>query len=31
MKPSNYTSAHQSMTYSRRMLLVGGAQVALGH
>ena len=30
MKPSNYTSAHQSITYSRRMLLVGGAQVALG-
>ena len=30
MKPSNYTSAHQSITYSRRMLLVGGAQFALG-
>jgi len=30
MKPSNYTSAHQSITYSRRMLLVGGAQLALG-
>ncbi len=30
MKPNNYTSAHQSITFSRRMLLVGGAQVALG-
>ena len=30
MKPNNYTSAHQSITYSRRMMLVGGAQVALG-
>ena len=30
MKPSNYTSAHQSITYSRRMLLVGSAQLALG-
>jgi penicillin-binding protein 2 len=30
MKPSNYTSAHQSITYSRRMLLVGGAQLGIG-
>ena len=30
MKPTNYTGAHQSLTFSRRMLLVGGAQVALG-
>jgi penicillin-binding protein 2 len=30
MKPTNYTSAHQSITYSRRMLLVGGAQLGLG-
>ncbi len=30
MKPNNYTSAHQSITFSRRMMLVGGAQVALG-
>ena len=30
MKRPNYTSAHQSITFSRRMLLVGGAQVALG-
>lgn len=30
MKTTPYTSAHQSITFSRRMLLVGGAQVALG-
>ena len=30
MKPTNYTGAHQSLTFSRRMMLVGGAQVALG-
>ncbi len=30
MKPNHYTSAHQSITFSRRMMLVGGAQVALG-
>ncbi len=30
MKPTNYTGVHQSITFSRRMLLVGGAQVALG-
>ena len=30
MKPRNYTGAHQSLTFSRRMMLVGGAQVALG-
>lgn len=30
MKASRYTAAHQSITFSRRMLLVGGAQAALG-
>jgi penicillin-binding protein 2 len=30
VKSNNYTSAHQSITFSRRMMLVGGAQVALG-
>ena len=30
MKPTRFTGAHQSMTFSRRMMLVGGAQVALG-
>jgi rod shape-determining protein MreC len=30
VKSNNYTSAHQSITVSRRMMLVGGAQVALG-
>ena len=30
MKASRFTSAHQSITYSRRMMLVGGAQAALG-
>ena len=30
MKASRYTAAHQSMTFSRRMMLVGGAQFAFG-
>ncbi len=30
MKASRFTSVHQSMTFSRRMMLVGGAQAALG-
>jgi penicillin-binding protein 2 len=30
MKASRFTAAHQSMTFSRRMMLVGGAQVAFG-
>ena len=30
MKASRYTAAHQSITFSRRMMLVGGAQAALG-
>jgi penicillin-binding protein 2 len=30
MKPSRFTAAHQSMTFSRRMMLVGGAQAAFG-
>jgi len=30
MKASRFTAAHQSMTFSRRMLLVGSAQAALG-
>ena len=30
MKASRFTSAPQSITYSRRMMLVGGAQAALG-
>ncbi len=30
MKASRFTSAHQSLSFSRRMLLVGGAQVAIG-
>lgn len=30
MKASRYTAAHQSLTFSRRMMLVGGAQAALG-
>ncbi|MCY7339856.1 MAG: penicillin-binding protein 2 [Sphingomonas bacterium] len=30
MKASRFTSAHQSITFSRRMILVGGAQAALG-
>ena len=30
MKASRFTTAHQSMTFSRRMMLVGGAQAAFG-
>src|SRR3954449_5513602 len=30
MKPIRITSAHQSITFSRRMLLLGGAQAAIG-
>jgi len=30
MKASRFTAAHQSMTFSRRMMLVGGAQAAFG-
>ncbi len=30
MKPIRITSAHQSITFSRRMLVLGGAQVAVG-
>ena len=30
MKASRFTSAHQSITFSRRMMLVGGAQAAFG-
>ena len=30
MKASRYTAAHQSITFSRRMMLVGTAQAALG-
>ena len=30
MKASRFTAAHQSMTFSRRMMLVGGAQAAVG-
>ena len=30
MKASRFTAAHQSMTFSRRMMLVGGAQFAFG-
>jgi penicillin-binding protein 2 len=30
MKPVRITSTHQSITFSRRMLLLGGAQVAVG-
>jgi penicillin-binding protein 2 len=30
MKASRYTAAHQSITFSRRMMLVGGAQAAFG-
>src|SRR4051812_46202450 len=29
-KPIRLTSAHQSITFSRRMLLLGGAQAAVG-
>src|SRR6266550_4755982 len=30
MKPIRLTNAHQSITFSRRMLLLGGAQAAVG-
>jgi penicillin-binding protein 2 len=30
MKAKRFTAAHQSMTFSRRMMLVGGAQAAFG-
>lgn len=30
MKHQRFTSVHQSLTFSRRMLLVGGAQAAIG-
>jgi len=30
MKASRFTAAHQSITFSRRMMLVGSAQAALG-
>lgn len=30
MKPIRITSTHQSITFSRRMLMLGGAQVAIG-
>ena len=30
MKASRFTAAHQSITFSRRMVLVGGAQAAFG-
>ncbi|HEY7006855.1 MAG TPA: penicillin-binding protein 2 [Sphingomicrobium sp.] len=30
MKPIRITTAHQSITFSRRMLVLGGAQVAIG-
>jgi penicillin-binding protein 2 len=30
MKGARFTAAHQSMTFSRRMMLVGGAQAAFG-
>src|SRR5262245_21485314 len=30
MKASRFTAAHQSMTFSRQMMLVGGAQAAFG-
>jgi penicillin-binding protein 2 len=30
MKAARFTAAHQSMTFSRRMMLVGGAQAAFG-
>ena len=29
-KNKRYTGAHQSLAFSRRMLLVGGAQAAVG-
>ena len=30
MKHVRFTNAHQSITFSRRMMLVGGAQAAIG-
>ena len=30
MKASRFTTAHQSITFSRRMMLVGGAQALFG-
>ena len=30
MKPIRLTTAHQSITFSRRMMLLGGAQAAVG-
>ena len=30
MKASRFTAAHQSITFSRRMMLVGGAQAVFG-
>ena len=30
MKPIRFTAAHQSITFSRRMLVLGGAQAAIG-
>ena len=30
MKAKRFTAAHQSITFSRRMMLVGGAQAAFG-
>src|SRR6476659_5049067 len=30
MKPIRITNAHQSITFSRRMLMLGGAQAAIG-
>src|ERR1043166_9372318 len=30
MKPIRITNAHQSITFSRRMLMLGGAQFAVG-
>ena len=30
MKPMRITTAHQSITFSRRMMLLGGAQAAVG-
>ena len=30
MKPIRFTAAHQSITFSRRMLVLGGAQAAVG-
>ena len=30
MKPIRFTAAHQSISFSRRMLVLGGAQAAVG-